>query len=147
MITKKYFLLNAERVKLCKQISRARGCNPGYKTKYPNPHAGAAWGGEGAGRDTRAGERGAGEHGHYFPGSGRQTSGSHWPFCLALCLKARIMTPRSLLAITDGPNNTSLREKGPRRQFRRLRTRMTTSTYCNCFPTALHLSAENIGER
>lgn len=32
-----------ERVKLCKQISRARGCNPGYKTKYRNPQTGAAW--------------------------------------------------------------------------------------------------------
>jgi hypothetical protein len=30
-------------VKLCKQISRARGCNPGYKTKYRNPQTGAAW--------------------------------------------------------------------------------------------------------
>ena len=32
-----------ERAKRCKQISRARGCNPGYKTKRPNPQAREAW--------------------------------------------------------------------------------------------------------
>lgn len=42
MITKKYSLLKGEQMKLRKQISRARGCNPGYKTKHVTPHAGAA---------------------------------------------------------------------------------------------------------
>lgn len=32
-----------ERVKRRKQISRARGCNPGYKTKRSNPQAREAW--------------------------------------------------------------------------------------------------------
>lgn len=49
MITKKYFLLKGGRVKLCKHISRDGGCNPGYKTKHPNPHAEAACEERGAG--------------------------------------------------------------------------------------------------
>lgn len=30
-------------MKTPKQISRVRGCNPGYKTKHVNSHAGAAF--------------------------------------------------------------------------------------------------------
>lgn len=64
-------------MKLCKQISRARGCNPGYKTKHVDPHAGAALK-RGQGRTPeqekeKPGSMGVAPHPTPHPASGRQT--------------------------------------------------------------------------